>query len=122
MLRATHYYEEIDRVEKGVEAFKRGDIEAFGKLVFDSGRSSIENYQTGSDELKTIYDIMLNTDGVYGGRFSGAGFRGCCIALIAPDFEDYVLKNVKEKYLKAFPKLSDNYADAICESSDGILI
>ena len=30
---------------------------------------------TGSPELKTLYEIMLKCDGVYGGRFSGAGFN-----------------------------------------------
>ena len=27
---------------------------------------------------------MTRTDGIYGGRFSGAGFKGCCMALIDP--------------------------------------
>jgi len=75
--RTDHWYSEYRRVEEGAEAWRRGDIEAYGKLSFESGRSSIENWETGSPELKTIYEIMLNTDGIYGGRFSGAGFKGC---------------------------------------------
>ena len=39
-------------------------------------------------ELIALYEIMKNTDGVYGGRFSGAGFKGCCMAIIDPAFED----------------------------------
>lgn len=27
---------------------------------------------------------MKDTDGVYGGRFSGAGFKGACVSLIDP--------------------------------------
>lgn len=25
---------------------------------------------------------MKNTEGVYGGRFSGAGFKGACVAIV----------------------------------------
>ncbi|MBI9096530.1 MAG: hypothetical protein JEY71_16830 [Sphaerochaeta sp.] len=49
--RALHYYSEMDRVEKGVEAWKQGDIKAFGKLMFESGYSSINSWETGSPEL-----------------------------------------------------------------------
>jgi galactokinase/galacturonokinase len=27
---------------------------------------------------------MKNTEGIYGGRFSGAGFKGACVAIIDP--------------------------------------
>jgi galactokinase/galacturonokinase len=39
--RAQHYYTEMDRVVKSIEAWKQGDLETFGKLVFESGYSSI---------------------------------------------------------------------------------
>ena len=96
--RAEHWFGETKRVEMGVEAWRRGDIETFGKLVFESGHSSIYNYETGSPELKKLYEIMLEVDGIYGGRFSGAGFKGCCMALIDPDKADAILEEVKEKY------------------------
>ena len=72
--RAEHCFNEIDRVERGAEAWRKGDIEEYGRLCFESGRSSIEVWETGSPELKKIYDIMTRTEGIYGGRFSGAGF------------------------------------------------
>ena len=92
----------------------------FGKLCFESGRSSVELYQTGSPELKTLYEIMTQTDGIYGGRFSGAGFKGCCMALIDPTFEESIVKTVTEKYLKEFPALADKYTATICTSADGV--
>lgn len=118
--RADHVYSEFDRVEKGAEAWRRGDIEAYGKLSFESGWSSINNYETGSPELKTIYDLMTRTDGIYGGRFSGAGFKGCCMALVDPDYVDSAIRNVSEGYLKAFPALEGKYCTHVCESADGV--
>ncbi|MBR2336982.1 MAG: GHMP kinase [Clostridia bacterium] len=118
--RAEHYFTEFDRVEKGAEAWRRGDIELYGKLSFDSGYSSIHNWETGSPELKTLYEIMTKTDGIYGGRFSGAGFKGCCMALIDPSYEEFILNKVKKEYLDAFPHLKDTYSAHICESADGV--
>lgn len=118
--RAEHWYTEIFRVQMGVEAWRRGDIEDFGRLSFESGRSSICKWETGSPELKALYEIMTRTEGIYGGRFSGAGFKGCCMALIDPAYEESIIKNVTMEYLKVFPELEGKYSCHICESADGI--
>lgn len=118
--RAEHFYTEFARVEAGAEAWRRGDIEAFGKLCFESGASSIDNWETGSPELKSLYEIMKDTDGVYGGRFSGAGFKGCCMALIDPALEEKIKEKVEREYLKAFPALKGKYSAHICQSADGV--
>lgn len=118
--RAEHWYTEFKRVEAGAEAWRRGDIETFGKLSFESGHSSIYNYETGSDELKTLYEIMLHTDGIYGGRFSGAGFKGCCMAIIDPSFAWDIEKHVTNEYLKAFPALEGKFSVHICDTTDGV--
>ena len=118
--RAEHWYTEFDRAQKGAEAWRRGDIVEFGRLSFESGRSSIENYETGSPELKTLYEIMTKTPGIYGGRFSGAGFKGCCMALIDPAYEQSILETVEREYLKVFPHLEGKYSAYICETADGV--
>ena len=118
--RAEHWYTEFDRVQRGAEAWRRGDIEEFGRLSFESGRSSIYNWETGSPELKALYEIMLRTDGIYGGRFSGAGFKGCCMALIHPDYEESIRETVTREYLKLFPALEGKYSACFCESADGV--
>ena len=118
--RAEHWYTEFDRVQRGAEAWRRGDIEEFGRLSFESGKSSIYSWETGSPELKTLYEIMTRTEGIYGGRFSGAGFKGCCMALIDPAYEESIKESVTREYLKAFPHLEGKYSVHICESADGV--
>ena len=120
--RAEHCFNEIDRVERGAEAWRKGDIEEYGRLCFESGRSSIEVWETGSPELKKIYDIMTRTEGIYGGRFSGAGFKGCCMALIDPASKESIFRKVEEEYLSAFPDLKGHYASFLCHSADGVTI
>ena len=53
-----------------------------------SGESSIRNYECGSPPLIDLYQTLVATDGVHGARFSGAGFRGCCVALVEPEAAD----------------------------------
>lgn len=118
--RAEHWYTEFQRVQLGAQAWRRGDIEEFGRLSFESGKSSIYNYETGSPELKALYEIMTRTEGIYGGRFSGAGFKGCCMALIDPAFEESICRTVTGEYLKVFPELEGKYSVHICESADGV--
>ncbi len=120
--RAEHWYTEFDRVEKAVLAWRNGDIEEYGKLSFESGRSSIYSWETGSPELKKLYEIMLETDGIYGGRFSGAGFKGCCMALVDPSFAESIEKEVTDKYLKEFPNLKDKFSVHFCDSADGVSV
>ena len=118
--RAEHWYTEFDRVQKGAEAWRNGDIEEFGRLSFESGKSSIYNWETGSPELKKLYEIMADTNGIYGGRFSGAGFKGCCMALINPELEESIVETVTREYLKAFPHLEGKYSAHICATADGV--
>jgi galactokinase/galacturonokinase len=118
--RATHYFSEIARAEAGAEAWKNGDLDTYGQLVFQSGKSSIENYECGCPELIALYNIMSETDGIYGGRFSGAGFKGCCMALVDPDKAETILHSVGEKYLKEYPALEGKYMSALCSSADGV--
>ncbi len=118
--RALHWYGEYRRVERAVEAWRRGDIDEFGRISFESGLSSIVNWEAGSPELKTLYDIMTRTDGIYGGRFSGAGFRGSCMALIDPAYRESIVEKVEREYLAAFPALKGKYSCAICHSADGL--
>ena len=108
------------RVEKGVAAFRAGDIEAFGALCTESGNSSIVNWEAGSDELKLLYRTLVETDGVYGGRFSGAGFKGCCMALVDPAKEDAIRAAVSEKYKAAFPSLADKFSIHFCDTASGV--
>ncbi len=118
--RCEHWYGEFRRVEAGAEAWRRGDIEEYGRLSFESGRSSIRNWESGAPEQIRLYEIMRETDGIYGGRFSGAGFKGCCMALIDPAFEESVCQSVTQKYLKDYPQMADKYAVYLCESADGV--
>jgi galactokinase len=118
--RAEHYYSEIIRVQEGVSAWMQGDLKRFGELVFESGDSSIDNYEAGSPELKKLHEIAHHADGVFGGRFSGAGFKGCYMAIIDPKFEESIIKTFSDEYLKAFPDMKGSFNVHFCHSANGV--
>ena len=107
--RAEHFYSEYRRVRQGVTAWETGNLKLFGKLSFDSCESSIHNYECGSPELIAIYEIIRQLPGVYGGRFSGAGFKGACIALVDPAYKESIEKTLTERYLEQFPEYEKTF-------------
>ena len=120
MRRCEHWYTEFRRVEAGAEAWRRGDIEEYGRLSFESGWSSIHNWESGAPEQIRLYEIMRETDGIYGGRFSGAGFKGCCMALIDPEKAGDIREEVERQYLASYPEMKGKYSFHLCRSADGI--
>lgn len=120
--RARHFHSECERVRQGVAAWREGDIERFGELIFQSCESSIHQYECGSPELIALYDILRHTPGVYGGRFSGAGFKGACIALIDPAHEDAIRHSVMDEYLRRFPQYAGKAEAFFCNFADGVQI
>ena len=117
--RAEHFYSEYRRVRQGVTAWESGNLNLFGKLSFDSCESSIHNYECGSPELIAIYQIMRTLPGIYGGRFSGAGFKGACIALINPAYKEQIKEELTRQYLEQFPEYENTFAVFFVKPDDG---
>ncbi len=117
--RARHFYGEYRRVRKAVTAWETGNLELFGRLCFESCESSIVNYECGSPELIAIYEIMKKLPGVYGGRFSGAGFKGACIAIVDPEREDEIRERLTNEYLSRFPEYESTFLTCFCSTDDG---
>nr|AEY11272.1 GALK [Morus alba var. multicaulis] len=120
--RAEHYFSENLRVNKGLEFWASGNLEDLGRLITASGLSSIKNYECGSEPLIQLYEILLRAPGVFGARFSGAGFRGCCLALVDSNHADEAASFVRREYRKLQPELASQLnqdsAVLICEAGD----
>ncbi|KAM5553579.1 galacturonokinase [Rosa sericea] len=120
--RAEHYFSENMRVIKGLEAWASGRFKDFGTLITESGLSSIQNYECGCKPLIQLREIVLKAPGVFGARFSGAGFRGCCVALVDANLAAEAASFVREEYNKLQPdlasQLNQKHAVVICEAGD----
>lgn len=118
--RATHFMTEQERVEHAVEAFSKGDIEMLGAIMFASGDSSIQFWESGCPEMIDLFQYIKEAPGVYGGRFSGAGFKGCCVALSNPEYREEAIDYVTKAYLKAYPEMEGKYEVRVCKTADGV--
>jgi len=120
--RAAHFFSEMQRVRAGVACWRRGDLDAFGRLISASGESSIRNYECGCPPLVDLYEILISSDGVYGARFSGAGFRGCCLALVAAGAAEQAAAAVLRRYRERQPQLAGQADAFVCRTDDGARI
>lgn len=80
------------------------------------------SWLAGCEPLIQLYEILLRTPGVLGARFSGAGFRGCCLAFVEADEAVQAASFVRNEYLKLQPllasQLNKKTAVLICEAGD----
>ena len=56
---------------------------------------------------------------MFGARFSGAGFRGCCVALVKTESVPAVAERVSSIYAARHPELAKHARTITCESADG---
>jgi galactokinase len=87
-----------------------------------SGESSIHNYECGSPPLIDLHRLLVETDGVYGARFSGAGFGGCCVALVRPEAAEKAASRIREQYARRYPDLAVDAPVVLCDTDDGATI
>lgn len=105
--RAAHVVGECTRVLKG-KAFLAGHkLEEFGKLMFESHESSINNFENSCEELDFIVAEAKKIPGVMGARLSGGGFGGSVVILINPRDVDIATKALSSAYEKQFKHLCD---------------
>ncbi len=120
--RAAHYFGEMARVKEGLNAWEAGDIIRFGELMNQSGESSVNLYECGCPQLITLYETLRRIPGVIGTRFSGAGFRGNCIALVDPNKREAIADEVHRTYPRMHPEFADQYSIHFCQTAGSALI
>jgi galactokinase len=103
--RADHFFSEGERVRQGAKAWNEANLELFGQLMNRSCESSIRNYGSGSEILIELQELVSNTSGIYGSRFSGGGYGGCVVALSKRDLAENACAAIAAKFSAAHPDL-----------------
>ncbi|MEO0452654.1 MAG: galactokinase [Verrucomicrobiota bacterium] len=80
--RAVHVVGETARVASAVSCLAHGNMDSFGKLMFESHRSSVENFENSCTEQDFLVNFSAGFDGCKGARLSGGGFGGATIHLL----------------------------------------
>ena len=62
---------------------------------------------------------MRSLPGIWGGRFSGAGFKGACIAIVDPVYKEQIEKELTQRYLEQFPEYEQTFQCFFVKPDDG---
>lgn len=115
--RAKHAVLEHQRVLQAAEALKEGNIEAFGQLLTSSHVSLDADYEVSCTELNTLVHYCTHFDGCAGARMTGAGFGGCCVALVLKEKVERFITFVSQKYTQKTGLKADFYS---CSMAGGV--
>lgn len=118
--RAAHFFSEVQRVTDGIAAWQQKLIDEFGRLMFESCRSSIEKYECGIQPIYDLQQIVASADGVFGSRFMGGGFGGCVVGLVNPAKAASAAANIREAYRQLHPEAADKAEVYLARSADGV--
>lgn len=82
LVRARHVVTENARVLSCVDALRRSDVAALGRLFRDSHRSMRDDFEITVPAIDRLVDGMNAALGDHGGaRMTGGGFGGCVVAI-----------------------------------------
>lgn len=96
--RSKYVVEEIERLQNACNDLANGDIEAFGKKMFDTHDGLSNLYNVSCPEADFLVDAVRNNKNVIGARMMGGGFGGCTINLVKEMAVDELVNSLKEPY------------------------
>jgi galactokinase len=115
--RARHVLTENDRVRRGFRILSEtGDLSQFARLLFDSHRSSRDDFENSSPQLDLLVEIASSLPGCLGAKLSGAGWGGCTVNLVEPHHADSFAGAISTEYSQRSgiqPRIM------ICQAADG---
>lgn len=115
--RVRHVVTENQRTLEATEALKGGDLEAFGRLMYDSHHSLRHDFEVSCPELDILVEAARKVSGVYGSRLTGAGFGGCTVSLVTREAVPEFQARVAKEYEKATARKPAIY---VCRPAQGV--
>jgi len=102
--RCMYVVQENVRVEEACAALKRGDIDIFGQLMYESHDGLQKEYEVSCKELDELVNISRSLEPVVGARMMGGGFGGCTINLVKSSGIEAFKEEITSQYYKKFLK------------------
>lgn len=115
--RTRHAFSEQNRVLAARKALETGDLIQFGQLLIQSHNSLKNDFEVSCTELDFVVEHLLESDGCVGARMTGAGFGGCCVALVQTEHIPTVSESLVLAYDEKFGYQPSVYP---CQPSSGV--
>jgi galactokinase len=115
--RLDHVVLENERVRSGVAFLKVGDVEAFGKLMYQSHDSLAKLFDVSCPELDLLVEAARSQpEAALGAKMTGAGFGGAVVCLVRESHLKSFEEKTRQIFRKALGRAPTFYA---CRSADG---
>jgi galactokinase len=111
--RCKYVVEEITRVQLAVQDLAKGDMQAFGKKMFETHEGLSKLYEVSCPELDFLVEAVANNENVLGARMMGGGFGGCTINIIKKTAVEEITKALSAKYNQVMHKELSYYITSI---------
>ena len=102
--RCKYVVEEMQRVQLAVRDLAKGDMQAFGKKMFETHNGLSNLYEVSCLELDFLVEAVSNNENVLGARMMGGGFGGCTINIIKKSAVEEITKELTASYAKKMHK------------------
>jgi galactokinase len=115
--RSKYVVEEIQRVQLAVQDLAKGDMQAFGKKMFETHKGLSSLYEVSCPELDFLVQAVSNNENVLGARMMGGGFGGCTINIIKKTAVEEITKKLSASYAQVMHKELAVYITSIEEGT-----
>ena len=115
--RCKYVVEEIARVQLAVKDLQKGDMQAFGKKMFETHEGLSKLYEVSCPELDFLVNAVSHNENVLGARMMGGGFGGCTINIIKKTAVEEITKALTARYTKVMQKELSHYITSIEEGT-----
>jgi galactokinase len=115
--RCKYVVEEMQRVQLAVQDLAKGDMQAFGKKMFETHKGLSKLYEVSCPELDFLVEAVSNNENVLGARMMGGGFGGCTINIIKKSAVEEITKELTASYAQKMHKELAVYITSIEEGT-----
>ena len=107
--RCKYVIEEIARMEAACDHLLAGEIDAFGKRMYETHKGLSELYEVSCTELDCIVENCKKEKDIVGARMMGGGFGGCVIALVQATKVEEIYNRINTAYQNKFGRNMGKY-------------
>lgn len=115
--RCSYVLEENNRLLAACRYLESGDMQAFGKKMYESHEGLSKKYEVSCKELDFLVDQVKGNKDVLGARMMGGGFGGCTINLVKEGAVDELIETVTNAYKKTMQLDAKAYITKIEEGT-----
>lgn len=111
--RCRYVIEENERLLASCQYLEEGNMQAFGKKMYESHNGLSKMYEVSCKELDFLVEKVSGNPGVLGARMMGGGFGGCTINLVKDTAVNTLISEISEAYNTAFGHQAKAYVTKI---------